>query len=189
MTTTAPPAAPKSKYSMGTVANLMRSLLVVGVMVAVVFFMVPRVNTLSQPPVDVDTSAQSVLDTTHWPISVPTGLPDGWKPSSVRYVRSTGGLMTWHVGYVTPSGTYASLEQTKDATAEWVRAQTNRAPKTGTTDIDGVAWDTYVRDLKTQNSLVHAGDGAGMLTTIVTGDATVEDLTTFAQHLAPVTAG
>ncbi|MFV0463893.1 MAG: DUF4245 domain-containing protein [Nostocoides sp.] len=178
---------PPSRYSLGTVPNMLRSVVVVAAMVAALVLMVPRVTSVNQPPVDVTTSARAVVDSTGWPIVEPVDLPQGWKATSVRYVRSTGGLMTWHVGYVTPAGTYAAVEQTKDATTDWVRTQTNRAPKTGSIQIDGVSWDMHVRDQKVQNSLVSRG-GAGGLTTIVTGTASFVDLQILTEHLTVVPA-
>ena len=180
--------APRSSYANGTVANMLRSLLVIGVIVAALIAIVPRVNSVSQPPVDVGGVAVEVAKDSGWPIEAPQGLPHGWEATSVRYVRSTDGLMTWHAGYQSPDGNYVAIEQTKDATDTWVSAQTNRARVTGQTQAGGLTWDTYVRGGKLQNSLVHRG-GAGQLTTIVTGTGTFAQLTAFADALEPVRAG
>ncbi len=174
-----------SRYARGSVANMVRSLVVIGGIMAVLFFMVPRTNTVSVPKVDVDALARTVASDTGWPIEVPAGLPDGWTPSDVRFLPSTGGLRVWHVGYQTPDRQYAAVEQTMNGTAEWVRAQTNRAPKTGTVIAAGRTWDIYVRDIKTQNSLVNRPESGSGLTTLITGDASVTDLTFFAEHLKP----
>lgn len=177
--------APRSSYANGSVANMVRSLLVIGALVAVLVAVVPRVNSVSQPPVDVSGASVEVAHDSGWAIEAPEGLPDGWKATSVRYVRSTDGLMTWHAGYQSPTGNYVAIEQTKDATSGWVEAQTNRAAKTGTTEAGGRTWDTYVRNGKVQNSLVNRG-AAGQLTTIVTGTGTFAELTAFADSLRPV---
>ena len=123
--------APRSSYANGSVANLVRSLLVIVVLVVGLIAIVPRVNQVSQPPVDVAAKASEVARDTGWPIDAPQGLPDGWKATSVRYVRSTGGLMTWHAGYQSPRGDYVALEQTKDATGAWVDT-----PTAGQTETD-----------------------------------------------------
>jgi hypothetical protein len=165
---------------------MLRSLLVVGALVALLIAVVPRVSTVSQPPVDVASSAVEVARSSGWPIERPEGLPDGWKPTSVRYVRSTDGLMTWHAGYQSPRGSYVAVEQTRDATNAWVSAQTNRARRTGELASGGRTWGTYVRSGKVQNSLVHRPDGEGGLTTIVTGTGTFDELSAFAAALRPV---
>ncbi len=187
--TAAPPAEPPpSRYSLGTLPNMVRSVVVIVAVMAVVFFMVPKVNSISQPPVDVLTNARSVAETTGWPIEVPEGLPTGWQPTAVRYVQSSDGLMTWHVGYQSPAGTYVALEQTKGATNDWVRAQTNRAPAGGSLTIDGTPWTQHVREDKVQNSLVSRATDAAGLSTVVTGTGTFAELTTFIEHLGPVPA-
>ena len=178
--------APRSSYANGSVANMARSLLVIGAIVALLVAIVPRVNTVSQPPVDVASSAVEVARTSGWPIEQPEGLPEGWKATSVRYVRSTDGLMTWHAGYQSPSGNYVALEQTRDATSEWVSAQTNRAPRTGELQAGGRTWVKYVRTGKVQNSLVERPDAQGRLTTIITGTGTFAELAAFADTLRPV---
>ena len=178
--------APRSAYANGSAANIVRSLLVIGAIVAVLVAIVPRVSSVSQPPVDVADTAQQVAADTGWPISAPRDLPEGWRATSVRYVRSTDGLMTWHAGYVSADGRYVALEQTKDATTEWVSAQTNRARVTGQVQAGGLTWDTLVRSGKVQNSLVHHGEAPGVLTTIVTGTGTFEELKLFADALEPV---
>ena len=110
----------RSSYANGSVANMLRSLLVIGVLVAALVAVVPRVNQVSQPPVDVASASVEIARQSGWPISRPEGLPEGWKATSVRYVRSTDGLMTWHAGYQSPTGNYVALEQTKGATKGWI---------------------------------------------------------------------
>jgi hypothetical protein len=180
--------SPRSSYANGSAANMLRSLLVVGVIVAALVAIVPRVNSVSQPPVDVAGAAVEIARDSGWPIEAPEGLPDGWKATSVRYVRSTDGLMTWHAGYQSPDGNYVAIEQTKAATSGWVEAETNRARVTGQTQAGGRTWDTYVRSGKLQNSLVDKA-GAGGLTTIITGTGTFAELSAFADALRPVKAG
>jgi hypothetical protein len=181
--------APRSSYANGSVANMVRSLVVIGVIVAALIAIVPRVSSVSQPPVDVTGASVEVAKDSGWPIDRPEGLPDGWQDTSVRYVRSTGGLMTWHAGYQSPTGNYVALEQTKDATSEWVSAQTNRARLTGHVQAAGKTWDTYVRGGKVQNSLVHRAENASEVTTIITGTGSFAELTAFAETLRPVPAG
>jgi hypothetical protein len=172
---------------MGSTKNLVYSLLAVVGMTAVLVLMVPRVTSVSGPPVDVRGTAVSVQDETGWPIVEPVGLPEGWSPTSVRYVRTTDDFMTWHVGYRTPSGTFVAVEQTMDPSREWISAQTNRAPTEGTMEVAGLTWEKLVRDNKVQNSLLHQPEAEGELTTLITGTADFEDMAVFVEHLQPVT--
>lgn len=179
------PPSQASTYARGSVLNMVRSLLVIGAMMAGLFFIVARTNSMSGPVVDIPKVGNQVVAQLHWPIQVPVGLPDGWRPSAVRFVPSTDNLSTWHVGYTSPAGHYVAVEQTKDATKAWITQQTNRAPVTGTVSAGGREWQKYVRDIKTQNSLV--APGPGELTTIITGDGTFDELALFADHLKPFT--
>ena len=172
---------------MGSTPNMLRSLLVIGALLALVYFMVPRVNSIGGPPVDVHASAVEVARDSGWPISEAVDLPEGWTTTSARYVRGTDGLMTWHAGYQAPSGNYVAVEQTKDATQEWVSAQTNRARKIGELEAGGVTWTKFERGAKVQNSLLDRRTGSGELTTLLTGTGSFEELALVAEHLKPVT--
>ncbi|MDF2144365.1 DUF4245 domain-containing protein [Knoellia sp. p5-6-4] len=179
-------SSPRSSYAAGTVANMARSLLVVAALVAALIAIVPRVNTVSQPPVNVAAAAVEVARESGWAISRPEGLPEGWKATSVRYVRSTDGLQTWHAGYQSPTGNYVALEQTQDATQGWIEAQTNRARRTGEVQAAGQTWTTFERSPKVQRSLLSTEETADGLTTLITGTGTFDELKAFAETLRPV---
>jgi uncharacterized protein DUF4245 len=162
--------------------SMVLSLAVVVGIVFVLLLLVPRVNSITQPPLDVGLGVRAASGQLAFPPSVPTGLPDGWRATSVRTARSTAGVLMWHVGYQTPSQQYAAVQQGKDAPEEWVRAQTNRAPVVGTQSVAGAQWTRYARQDKLQNSLVLARRG---LTTVVTGTAGFVELGRLAASLRP----
>jgi hypothetical protein len=162
-------------------------MLLVTAMTAVLVLVVPRVSSVSGPPVDIAATAAQVQGDTGWPIVTAEGLPEQWRETSARYTRTTDGVMAWHAGYQTPSGTYVAVEQALDPAPGWVSAQTNRSPREGTLDVDGRTWLKYVRDTKTQNSLVAEPDAPGELTTLVTGTASFEEMADFIGYLEPVT--
>ena len=181
------PAPPASRYSLGSARNLVLSLLIVLGMVAVLILVVPRVNSVSGPPVDIRATAADVSARTGWPIVTAVGLPEGWTETSARYVRVTDGFMTWHAGYQTPDGTYVAVEQTLDPNRAWVEAQTNRAPRTGTLEAGGRTWTKLERDTKVQNSLLDDPETTGDLTTLITGTASFEEMAELVTYLEPVT--
>jgi hypothetical protein len=180
------PTAPPSRYSLGSTKNLVLSLLAVLGMVAVLILLVPRVSSVSAPAVDIHATAVDVQRRTDWPIVEAVGLPEGWTATSARYVRTTGGFMTWHAGYQLPDGSYVAVEQTMDPSPAWVEAQTNRAPRVGTVEAAGRTWTTFERDTKVQNSLLDDPRTPGDLTTLITGTATFEQMADFATYLRPV---
>jgi NaMN:DMB phosphoribosyltransferase len=65
-----------SAYTQGSVANMLRSLLVIGAIMAVLALMFPRVQP-EVPDIDVTETAQQVEQSTGWPISAPRDLPEG----------------------------------------------------------------------------------------------------------------
>lgn len=181
------PAAPRSRYSLGTMPNMLRSLLVIGALMTLVIFLVPRSNSLSGPVVDVQAKGREVVRDTGWPVVAPEGLPAGWRATAVRFVPTTGGANTWLAGYATPKGAMISVEQTMDASSTWIEKEINRAARTGTMTIDGREWARYERENKLQNSLVHRPDAEGELTTLVTGTASFEEMEFFITRLRPIT--
>lgn len=162
--------------------HMVGALLVVLGIVVGLLLLVPRTNRITQPPVDVAAGARAAASKVDFTPSVPTGLPAGWRATSVRTTRSTGQVMTWHAGFMTADDQYAAVEQGQDVPAEWVRSQTNRAREEGTRDVEGVPWRAFVRLDKLQNSLLHQ---QGDVTTIVTGTADFADLALLAASLEP----
>ena len=154
---------------------------VVGIVLALLL-LVPRVNSVTQPPIDVAPAVAPASRELGFTPSVPQGLPEGWRATSVRVTRSTAEVMMWHVGYQTPSQQYAAVQQGRDAPAEWVRQQVNRAPRVGTQRVGNANWTRYVRTDKVQNSLVLQ---RGRLTTIVTGTANFDELALMVRSLRP----
>lgn len=181
-----PPATPRSRYALGSVPNMLRSLLVIGLLMAGLVFLVPRVNSLSGPAVDVHATGLDVVERTGWPIVEARGLPTGWTATAARFVKATDGKMTWLAGYQTPDGDYVSVEQTESATSAWISAQVNRARRVGEVERAGMTWTKYERGAKVQNSLVHVPTAPGELATLITGTAPFDDMLFFIDHLQPV---
>jgi hypothetical protein len=165
-----------------TWVHMVVSLLVVLGIVVGLMLLVPRTNSITQPPVDVAAGARAAATQVEFTPSVPSGLPAGWRATSVRTTRSTANVMTWHAGYMTTDDQYAAVEQGQHAPVEWIRSQTNRGREEGTVDVDGVPWRRFVRLDKVQHSLVHQ---RGDVTTIVTGTASFDDLAVLAASLEP----
>ena len=162
--------------------SMVLSLAVVLGIVLVLLALVPRVNSVTQPPLDVGPAVAPASRELGFTPSLPQGLPEGWRATSVRVTRSTADVLMWHVGYQTPSQQYAAVQQGRDAPADWVRQQVNRAPQVGTERVGGQSWVRYIRTDKLQNSLVLRN---GRLTTIVTGTAGFDELAFLASRLQP----
>jgi uncharacterized protein DUF4245 len=135
-----------------------------------------------------------------YPAVAPAGLPSSWTPVSSGL--STGGpvsgtagagTVTWALGYMTPDGALASLEETNSSAAPFVRRMTNNgtvllpAPTPPPPRLDGQAWTFSAAPARGQRSM-YATSPAGF-TVVVTGSATWTDLRLLAASLRPVAAG
>ena len=114
-------------------------------------------------------------------------LPDGWKATSVRYVRSTDGLMTWHAGYQSPTGNYVAIEQTQGRHPRLGRgADQPGAPDRRSCRRPAGRGGRTSAGAKVQSSLLSTEAPGRRLTTIITGTGTFEELVAFAEALKPV---
>ena len=176
-----------SHYAKGSVANIARSLLVIGAITAALFFLISRTSSVTAEQVDVAAAAEQHGRQAGLPFEYASDLPEGWTPTSSRYVRSKDGLLMWSATWTTPDGQYVAVQQVADATDSWVSTMTNNGKQVGTvTTQDGRTWLKRDREGKVQRSLVHRQTGEGELTTLVTGTGTFEQLETFADHLEAV---
>ncbi|HHU09998.1 MAG TPA: DUF4245 domain-containing protein [Intrasporangiaceae bacterium] len=176
--------SPGSMYAQGSVANMLRSLLVIAAIMSLFVLVFPRLQPQA-PGIDVAETAHQVEQSTGWDVSAPGGLPEAWVPLRANYHRIAD-LMTWQAGFETAEGNYAAFAQTLDATDTWVEQSVARSPRLDAVEIGGASWERYDRiDGKVQRSLVQRG-ATGELTTVVTGTASWAELETLAGSLAPV---
>lgn len=176
------PAARRRAGLRKSAADMTRTLVVVVVIIVGVLLLIPRTNQVVQPAVDVTAAAGGAAPRAGFPLSVPVGLPDGWRSTSARLQRGTDGVLTWHVGWVTPSGRYAGLEQAGRPTPEWEDTQVTDGKEQGTVEAGGVTWLVRSRTDRGVTSWVLRAPGR---TTIVTGTAERAELAELAAALAP----
>ncbi|PNV32933.1 DUF4245 domain-containing protein [Streptomyces sp. DH-12] len=113
-----------------------------------------------------------------YPVVAPEGLPKAWKPTSVRYRAAED--ESWHLGFRTPDGEYAAVEQSVGKRTAFIEDKTQRAEPTGATQrIDGKTWTRY--EGERYDALV-LEDTPGS-TTVVTGTASFGELTKMAEAL------
>ncbi|QEV08109.1 DUF4245 domain-containing protein [Streptomyces prasinus] len=112
-----------------------------------------------------------------YPVAAPEGLPEAWKPTSVRFQGEQ--FDAWHLGYRAPDGEYVAVEQSTQKPAVFIRAGTRGAEKTDKTQqIAGETWTRY--EGGRYDALVLEDEGS---TTMVTGTASFARLTEMAEAL------
>lgn len=127
-----------------------------------------------------------------YPAVAPAGLPASWTPVSSELTTggaAGAGTVTWALGYSTPDGALASLEETNASAAPFVRRMTNNGTvllpaQPAPAGPGGRAWTFSATPARGQRSM-YVVSPAGF-TVVVTGSATWADLRLLAASLRPV---
>ena len=168
---------------MGSSANMARSLFVVLALVAGLIALVPRVDSVRQPPVDAASVVSYAVKDSGTPFSFPAGLPMGWSATTARYAASTDSLPTWQAGWTTPGGQFVGLRQAVDATPAWVSTGMNQAKVTGSVELSGRTWE--IRTDERNQMFVVSTSTADRITTVVSATGGIEDVRFFVDKLTP----
>ncbi len=122
-----------------------------------------------------------------YPAVAPSGLPASWQPVSsglaVGGANGTG-TVTWQLGYMTPDGSLASLEETNASAGAFVRRMTNDGTLLAPARLDGQTWSLSATPFRGQRSM-YVTSPAGF-TVVVTGNATWAQLRELVASLRPV---
>jgi len=170
---------PRGRGLRGTAFDMVASTVVVVALVALLVALVPRPNAVPIHEVDVAAAAQRAGRELGFDPALPQGLPAGWVATSADVRHSADGVTTWHVGYVTPSGNYASIEQAAWVTKQWEDIMdsggTPRRPEVVT--VDGTLWEQRYKDVRDVTALIHRGKSrTTMVTSKIDGLAGAEVL-------------
>jgi Protein of unknown function (DUF4245) len=122
-----------------------------------------------------------------YPAVAPAGLPASWQPvtSGLAVGGANGaGTVTWHLGFMTPDGALAALEETNASAAAFIRRMTNKGTVLVAVWLDGQPWRLSSAPSRGQRSM-YLTSQAGF-TLVVTGNATWAELRELAASLRPV---
>lgn len=124
--------------------------------------------------------------TAPYQVVAPAGLPASWSPvnSGVAVGGANGaGTVTWRLGYVTPSGTFAALEETNAAAGPFIRRMTNSGTPQAPVQAGNRTWNASENSERGQRSLALTSSAG--VTLVVTGNASWAQLHTLAASLQP----
>ncbi|MER7704975.1 DUF4245 domain-containing protein [Kitasatospora sp. NPDC097605] len=165
-----------------TVRDMILSMLAVGVVVWIGYLFLPHdADGDGVRTVEYSVAAASAKRAAPYPLLSPEGLPAQWRATSVTYnPASLGGGKgnAWHLGFVTPAGQYAAVEQSDAKPEDVLKAAVADGEPDGTVDVAGQTWER-VQGPKARALTVQSG-GA---TTVLTGTASYEELAELAQAL------
>ncbi len=122
-----------------------------------------------------------------YPAVAPAGLPTSWQPVSSGLAvggANGAGTVTWQLGFMTPDGSLASLEETNASAGAFVRRMTNDGTPLAPARLDGQTWSLSATPTRGQRSM-YVTSRAGF-TVVVTGNATWAELRELAASLRPV---
>jgi hypothetical protein len=165
-----------------------RSVLTCLLLCFVIIVAVPLPHAASPPTVSYQADLATMTRAARYPVLVPAGLPLPWSPvsSGVALGGANGaGTSTWQLGYVTPAGTLASMEESDAAPAAFIRRMTNAGTAVPPVQVAGRTWRASVTPGRGQRSLYET-DVAGA-TIVITGNASWDQLRALAASLRPVT--
>ena len=184
---TEPPAPPAvDRLQKFTAANMIRSLLplVLGCLLVV------GITALRQDPqdpvreVDPSSAERAVSELASYPLLVPRGLSDDWRPTSVRTnagSASAGDPVSLQIGWLTPAQEFAEYVVSDDARATAITDVLRDATDAGTQQVGGESWQR----LTTQRGETALTRTEGTATLVVTGSASEDELETLAGSLQP----
>ena len=119
-----------------------------------------------------------------YPAVAPHGLPASWQPVSSGLTvggANGAGTVTWALGYMTPDGLLASLEETNAPPAAFVRRMTNSGTPLPPSSVNGQAWNLSATPARGQRSMYRTSPAG--FTLVVTGNATWPELRQLAASL------
>jgi hypothetical protein len=151
---------------------------------AVAIVAVPLQHATAPVSVDYRPDLAALTRAAPYPVLAPAGLPRSWTPvsSAVAAGGASGpGTVTWHLGYMTPAGTLASLEETNASAAGFIRRMTNSGTPGPTMRVAGQTWSTRWTAGRDQRSMYRSGPPGPTL--VVTGNASWHDLSVLAASL------
>ncbi|OCG75495.1 DUF4245 family protein [Microbacterium sediminis] len=166
-----------------TFRNLVVALLASLVVVAVIFFAVPRGTPAPRPRIDVSEVAQRVAESYQRDVIVPE-IPDSW---GVNVAEVTAGAPSvWQVVYTPDETSFLDLAQAFDGDETWAAQQLGGAAPTGSATIDGIGWAVYeIADPDAHGNVSYAlGTQAGSDHVLLYGSASPETTAELAEMVA-----
>ncbi|KUO04516.1 DUF4245 domain-containing protein [Streptomyces caeruleatus] len=161
-----------------SVRNMVLSLGVTVLAAGVIYLFVPHEDGEPDlPRVDYRVELLTARRAASYPVVAPQGLPDSWKPTSVRFKGAD--FDAWHLGFHTSAGEYVQVEQSAEKPSTFLEKATQGGRATEVTEkIGDRTWTRYTGGR--YDALVHQEKGA---TTVVAGTGSFEQLTQMAQAL------
>ncbi len=156
---------------------------------AVVVVAVPMPHAAEPVTVSYRADLTRLVRLAPYPAVAPAGLPGSWQPVSSGLAvggANGAGTVTWQLGYLTPGGSLASLEETNASATAFIRRMTNDGTALAPLRLARQTWHLSSTPSRSQRSMYYTSS-AGR-TIVVTGNAPWAQLRELAASRHPVTA-
>lgn len=153
-------------------------------LIVVAIVAVPMDQASSPTTISYHADLAAMTRTAPYQVVAPAGLPASWSPvnSGVAVGGANGaGTVTWRLGYTTPAGTFAALEETNAAAGPFIRRMTNSGTPQRPVQVGTRTWNSLENSERGQRSLAVTGPAG--VTLVVTGNASWAQLRTLAASL------
>jgi hypothetical protein len=154
---------------------------------AIIIVAVPMPHAVEPATISYSGDLAKLARLAPYPAVAPHGLPASWQPVSSGLAvggANGAGTVTWQLGFMTPDGMLASLEESNTSAAEFIRRMTNSGTALPPVRLDGRAWSPVSTPSRGQRSMYLISAG---FTVVVTGNATWAELRQLAASLRPLT--
>jgi Protein of unknown function (DUF4245) len=172
--------ATDKKRGTEVVSDMLRSLAVVGVIIVPLWFIIPHHTKQHVTVIDYSTALSETRRVSAHPVLAPQGLPSAWRATSVSSSGGSGKPVVFHLGFVTPAGDYAAVEESDGPSAAYLVTLEGKAPRTLTpVRVGAVAW----RQLQGADGRIALVSTSSPMTVVVKGTAHLPELATLAASL------
>ncbi|BEP12217.1 hypothetical protein acdb102_05280 [Acidothermaceae bacterium B102] len=162
------------------VSDMLRSLAVVIVVIIPLWLLIPHHTRQHVTVIDYSTELSQARRVSAHPLVAPAGLPSAWRPTSVSSSGGSGTPLVFHLGYVTPAGDYAALEESDGPVAGYLVTLEGKTPQSLDSVRVGTASWQQLRGTDGRLALVST---ATPTTVVVKGTAKLAELETLAASL------
>lgn len=165
-----------------TLADMVRTLVVFGVVVGGAFVLVPHNRKVQRTPVDYREPVAALAARSPFRPLIPVGLPPGW---AANHVRTHASPVSIDIGfYDAPDRAYLSLHETAAPQASFLKGQGVSGPSGGTVTASGLVFEVRHEAAGPAHTALVANAGSGA-TLLLGGGASLPLLVELADQLRP----
>jgi hypothetical protein len=172
--------ATDKKRGTEVISDMLRSLAVVGIVIVPLWLLIPHHAKQTVTRIDYSTALSQARRLSTHPVLAPAALPSGWTATSVSLAGGNGKPIVFHIGFVTPAGDYAAIEESDGPQPGYLVTLLGNTPKgLGDVRVGALAW----RSLRGADGRVALVRPSTPPTVVVTGTAALPELVTLALSL------